>query len=656
MRPVSRSALLTLSLMVMTGSAAALPPPYTPSPFNIIGYISAMTVDNPADHFSGGTVTVNGLKVIIPTNMYYLMPAAFLTQQDLFAQAPLPYGLPANGGNGQTGLALTDTPTPLANYEVSIVGNRVGDTYIAGMATLFQELGGFTQGFINCIDYADGSMRMGGVIGDCTTGARIKLADPEVSPGAGTGRYGRISIQDKRFTSDQQNPTIHMASGYPVCLPRTRVDLGVDDPLCPQSNRPRDAAGNFLTKFVMAPKSATSLTDPFQQAPFEVGDFLNTSCTKTQDALGFYDECWQVIDMVLIDTLPGVDPAYIEAEVADYGTGGSFAVPTETTLREHIEGFTTDRSRLVDAFAIDVNPCTGQESERLIATINPATQVAVDRYRLFVLSADYLPLFRETHVKIHGATNTISANGLTNGQYRIPNTEFIFGENLNGGDPQIPNNLQDFPFLARGWFDGVQPVPAITPFPMSPAPPPVVCTGTTAPAGALPIASAGTSFIVGAAKTGVLDGTGSIDPNGGTLTFSWAQTGGPAVVLSNPSIATPSFTGPNVVGPTTLNFSLTVTNAFGSASASVAVAVVPVVDTVLITTATWSLRAKRFTVTAASSDTTGAAVLDVLGFGTMQSLGGGAYAFAALSPSLPASVTVRSSEGGFATLPVTPIK
>jgi hypothetical protein len=128
------------------------------------------------------------------------------------------------------------------------------------------------------------------------------------------------------------------------------------------------------------------------------------------------------------------------------------------------------------------------------------------------------------------------------------------------------------------------------------------------------------------------------------------------VVLSNPSVATPAFTGPNVTGPTTLNFSLTVTNAFGSASASVAVAVVPVVDTVLITSATWSLRAKRFTVTAASSDTTGAAVLDVLGFGTMQSLGGGAYAFAALSPSLPASVTVRSSEGGFATLPVTPIK
>jgi hypothetical protein len=42
------------------------------------------------------------------------------------------------------------------------------------------------------------------------------------------------------------------------------------------------------------------------------------------------------------------------------------------------------------------------------------------------------------------------ANGLVAGQYNAPTFEFIFTENLFLGDPVLPNNFQDLPFLACG--------------------------------------------------------------------------------------------------------------------------------------------------------------------------------------------------------------
>ena len=59
---------------------------------------------------------------------------------------------------------------------------------------------------------------------------------------------------DVRFTADQDNPTIHSMTGYPMCIPRlapgtydpntgtTNPAGGFDDPQCPEINRPRDDA------------------------------------------------------------------------------------------------------------------------------------------------------------------------------------------------------------------------------------------------------------------------------------------------------------------------------------------------------------------------------------------------------------------------------
>ena len=70
-----------------------------------------------------------------------------------------------------------------------------------------------------------------------------------------------------------------------------------------------------------------------------------------------------------------------------------------------------------------------------------------------------------------------------------------------------------------------------------------------------------------------LDGSGSSDPEGRTLTYAWTQTGGSSVTLTGADTATPSFTAPPVPG--TLAFSLMVNDGTHGAAATVEVAVSP---------------------------------------------------------------------------------
>src|SRR5689334_15736488 len=92
--------LITLSQLLWAGPAAAATYAQPPavSGFTITGFVQAMTLDNPADVLSGGTVTVNGLRVTIPRNTVIVMSASNVTWQELWAFAPCPWGLPLGTG------------------------------------------------------------------------------------------------------------------------------------------------------------------------------------------------------------------------------------------------------------------------------------------------------------------------------------------------------------------------------------------------------------------------------------------------------------------------------------------------------------------------------------------------------------------------------
>ena len=72
-----------------------------------------------------------------------------------------------------------------------------------------------------------------------------------------------------------------------------------------------------------------------------------------------------------------------------------------------------------------------------------------------------------------------------------------------------------------------------------------------------PVAKAGPDQTVASGSLVALDGS---DSEGNVDSYSWAQTGGPSVALSNASGAVATFIAPNVTSAVTLSFRLTVVN------------------------------------------------------------------------------------------------
>ena len=89
-----------------------------------------------------------------------------------------------------------------------------------------------------------------------------------------------------------------------------------------------------------------------------------------------------------------------------------------------------------------------------------------------------------------------------------------------------------------------------------------------------PAANAGPDQNVNQGVSVTLDGTGSTDPDGGILAYSWLQTGGSPVTLDNPDSAQPRFLANTGGASSSLVFRLTVTDPGGlSASDQCSVAV-----------------------------------------------------------------------------------
>ncbi len=600
------------------------PAPGSPSAtqFDITGLIQEASLDNSFDILSSGTIKVNGHVVVVPRNLIVIMPAAALTWQELFNLAPPPYGSSVTIANLQTGMALADVPTPLTTYEAHVVGNRVvtgtggttSDQYLAGLISISQHALNAGQGFINYIDYAKGELRVGGKLGDPTSGARVGLNDPVVA-GTTAGRYSRGQSPDRRFTADQDNPTIRTTTGYPMGLPAVTTDPslgGLDDPLRPITQRPRDPSNPnaFITVCTMPPPgSAPGAPDPTLQLPLEVGDFVTFSGTLVKDGpqptagpfppatatLSGTDQtsisAHTIVANLAWYTSPGTFPVYLATDVTLLGTGGAnTAGLLEATTRTRFEGFCTDATRIISLWGMDLDAITGAETDRNWGRINidPGLPTGVQKGRwrfrppTKVLSLPpagvFLPATREVRAVAVGAwvpgQTTTVANGIIAGQYHAPITDYLFPEQIVGR-PIPPANFETFPFLT----EGSGPLPGFTPTmivgPLSPFP---QLPGIGANSAPQAVVTPSQSVFSGA--TVILDGTAS---TGSTpMGYAWTQTGTgglPSIALApdnlNPVVACFAPQLPLGSTPILLSFQLTVTNRFGTSTATENVSVSP---------------------------------------------------------------------------------
>ena len=132
-----------------------------------------------------------------------------------------------------------------------------------------------------------------------------------------------------------------------------------------------------------------------------------------------------------------------------------------------------------------------------------------------------------------------------------------------------------------------------------------------------PIANAGDDRTVEIGEVVQLDGRGSSDPDGDTLSFMWAQTGGPAVAITGAATPIAIFTAPEVVEETELTFELTVGDGRGGvATDSVTITVAPpplpkITVTAPIGGESWKKKTKKKIRWVADPGVTGAARIEL---------------------------------------------
>jgi len=507
MRVPSTVTLWMIGVLVVVGM---LPPraafSQTVTPFQIVGHIQRLTLDSPADPLSGAKLTVNGVEVVLPKNLVIQLPAAYFTAQQLFDKAQ-----GVSKKYGESGLALSDKFPPLAAFEVAVSGNIVNGVYLAGLVAISQQSLNIGAGFIHHIDTATGMMCVGGsptAVTCAWSDTRIRLNDPALDasdPFAGDGRYGKPNpappsvgmddpnsrYPDPRFTVDQGNPTVHALTGYPMCVPRA-----VNDAQCPSQNRPAELTFVMDSVDLVPPIKlgnnaikACPSCDANKQAPVRVGDYITFSGTRARDPqVGDFLSVHTLVANVGIYTKPG-GRAYVSLEESLLGTRGPIVdcgAAAECQDRLKVEGFTTDPSRRVSVYAVDVAQGGTPKVRLLHSTVKDQAVFGRFRYTppltaaaLFDFNENLKGAPRELMVRIDdpdplpdgsGVPSVPkAAHGLTTGVYVAPVGEYIFPEptGVQGG-PQPALNFQCLAFLANGWAlpdSGLPNIPRLTPWP-----------------------------------------------------------------------------------------------------------------------------------------------------------------------------------------------
>jgi hypothetical protein len=629
---------------------AATPPTVSPSTeFDITGFLQSATLDTPGDAHSGGTMLVNGHTIIVPRETIVILPAAASTWQELFANSPAPYTGVA------TGMALTDAPAPTTTYEVHVVGNRVvsggRDEYRAGLINISQQDLNSGQGYISFIDYSTGTIEVGGINPGTPdpTATRIRINDPanasalDQNGAPGSGRYGRAFSPDVRFQVDQDNPTIMAETGFPMCIPRVTSDPTVngnpDDPQCPQRNRPivngADTSGispqpntlvqgEFYTLFRMdSPANVDAgagclrvpCADPRKQAPLEVGDYI-TFAGNLVTGGNSYIAAHTITASVGIYTQLGVDPAYVSVDVSLIGTGGLTVFGAgEAAVRTRFEGMSTDESRGIHLYGIDINPLTGVATDRDWGTIGPdpgppggavrgrwrfrppclvfgTVPTKPDKQCVMNQIGQFIPPTREVRAVIEGlqqfvpgtilpnpnsqvpgtASAKTAANGIFYGQYHAPIEEYIFPENVPG--TAVPeNNFNTINFLAYGGYQSNSGVQAgvLSPWPSNVTPPPVVCAAPTLNGAPYTVVSGGSVTLSGSITAGATSPV-TVAWTAGTGLFGTPTGNNLAAALTGANTTTPTFNASGLAAGA-YNVNLTVSNICGVQTVSSTVTV-----------------------------------------------------------------------------------
>ncbi|KAJ7671461.1 hypothetical protein DFH06DRAFT_1366430 [Mycena polygramma] len=449
-------ALLALSTSVYSQSA----PAYAPTPFTLIGTIDAMSLGS-GGVLAGGSITVNGLPIVIPQNTLVTLPSVTVAWSEMFT-GTTPQ-LPMFGS---------------VSWEATVYGNRLANgNMVAGLVYIAQEAFQSLQGVITSIDFPSGRF----VVNNALT---LVLNDP-------TATYSHAYTDNPLWSVDNFNPSVRSSTGFPLCIPRNSTDSQ-----CPLTNRPLNGK-NYATTWTFADpaKLTKGAPDARIMVPLAVGDYITFSGIKTLNAGKSELAVYSLEANLGIYTTPGTKPAYITVESVNYGVPDPSAAVEVGETRATV--FTTDISTTVEWFAMDVDPCTGGVTERQLGPLARGSGTApfgkIDYRKVAGGTPSRQVGFRYTSYNgINPAP--LGPRGTNVGAFVQPVFNFIFPEILNFGAQEFALEFPSMDFLAKGsgpFVPGnpLTPAPAtapivgqLSPWPGAAAPATVKCVAARDPA------------------------------------------------------------------------------------------------------------------------------------------------------------------------------
>jgi hypothetical protein len=340
---------LPLAAAALISSVAWAPQALAAVTAPFIGEIQSITVENPTDIWSKGTIVVGGEIITIPRNLLIDLPANRLTLQQLFmlGQAPANCVLA-----GETGLAKGDLcNTTGAGGIATIAANRTNGGNIIAGDVFIQKGIEFIGGQITFIDFTNGYFRVNGNLNDANTGTMVRINDPgarhtkQQGPGCVTGSLDNCS-PDVRFTLDPDNYTNVFSTGYPWCIPSTlpRPFTGLPGVPAGTAQAAADGTGDVLCPTTNRTiNNGNPVDDSRRFAPLQVGDsitaegnfervngvrFLSAHSTTVSRALTTKNQADQP-DYVFLSEVFIDGPAFQNQRARDLIIGFATLAPTD---------------------------------------------------------------------------------------------------------------------------------------------------------------------------------------------------------------------------------------------------------------------------------------------------------------------------------------
>ena len=349
---------------------------------NIGGEVERIIVDNPTDTWSSGTIVVSGRNIIIPRNMVIDLPANRLTLQQFFVNAPSAcIDADLDGIPDETGLAKGDKCNGSGTgAAITMLANKTNAGDLIAGEPMLEKAAELVSGVVSFVNYDEGYFRVNGINGDDTTGAMVRVNDPEgrhtEQTGTGCAGSGPNCSADTRYGVDPDNYTFTASTGYPMCIPSTvargpfNFDINRDgdttdpgetgitaqaaadgsgDALCPQTNRP----------------GVGDVADSRLFAPVQVGDHLTAEGNfENIGGVTFLSAHTVGVSVALSTTNTSFQPDYMIFDEVGWDIPGF----QNQRVRDLLIGFSTLVTPAVDIFGLYYDPATNSVQELVFAT------------------------------------------------------------------------------------------------------------------------------------------------------------------------------------------------------------------------------------------------------------------------------------------------